>query len=273
MIPTTVQHPEDNSSLGNHADNEEPCNFSLGRNDIVVDEVDKKGEIKKNQDQKIESSVIEIKGDNLYVAAPEVPDTNKASKDEKVETKHKAKESRNVRRKKSSSKLCTVRKFASCCACMCSPILFIGYVLFVLLLFASTMVTTQMLIFVLIDVVRTLVDTLRILIFIFSVVAYVTRICMKFNDKYRQLKNTTIRIILEKRNLGKMILKGEKIYSEYPVLLWEDGEIGMYKKVLDAVVAEMLPYRKSLLKVLLRIVATFLLATLFFWIIIDFQVS
>ena len=47
----------------------------------------------------------------------------------------------------------------------------------------------------------------------------------------------------------------------------------MHKKVLDAVVAEMLPYRKCLMKMLLRIVATFLLATLFFWIIVDFQVS
>ena len=273
MIPTTVQHLVENSSLGNREDNEEPCRFSLGRNDIVVDEVDKKGEIKKNQDQKIESSAIEIKDNILNVTAPEVPDTSKASKNENVESTHKAKESRNVRRKKSSSKLCTVRKFASCCARMCSPILFIGYVLFVLLLFASTMVKTQMFLFVLIDVVRTLVDTLRILIFIVSVVAYVTRICMKFNDKYRQLKNATIRIILEKQNLGKMILKEGKIYSEYPVLLWEDGEIGMHKKVLDAVVAEMLPYRKSLLKMLLRIVATLLLATLFFWIIVDFQVS
>ena len=80
MMPTTVEYLEENSSLGNRADNEEPCRFSLGRNDIVVGEVDKKGEIKKNQDQKIESRVIEIKGDNLNVTAPEVSDTSKASK-------------------------------------------------------------------------------------------------------------------------------------------------------------------------------------------------
>ena len=52
MMPTTVEHLEENSSLGNREDNEEPCRFSLGRNDIVVDEVDKKGKIKKTRTRK-----------------------------------------------------------------------------------------------------------------------------------------------------------------------------------------------------------------------------
>ena len=162
-----------------------------------------------------------------------------------------------------------------CCLCMCCPFALIGYVLTVVLVLTFLVLTTQMLFLMLVDVIRTLVSSLRILIFVVSIFVYVSRTGAKFNDKYRQLKNNTFRVLLKNWGLTDITLnpdlqRGD--YVKYPLVISRGRELAMHRDVFDSVVAEIMPYSKCLMKMLLQIVINLLLVAFFFWIIIEFQV-
>ena len=167
------------------------------------------------------------------------------------------------------------KKCGNCLACMVCPFLLIGYLLTAFLAFGFCYQTVEMIIYLAIDVIRTLQSSLRIIIFATAIIVYLRQVFNEVNDRYRILKNATFTVLLELMGVTYL----EKVHAvqtekciQYPLQIQEHGEIVMHRVVFDRIVEEMLPYRKCVLRMLLRVFRLICMVGILWWIIIDFQV-
>ncbi len=157
------------------------------------------------------------------------------------------------------------------CFLMCASYLLSLY----LCLFFFTIIS-EFVVLILIDVVRTLQHSLRIIIFVVSIFHFLRQMMGEFTDNYRQLKIITFKVLLDMTGAEyidtvKQVQVGP--VERGPLIFLEGGQIGLKKHVFDHVVSELLPYRKCLRRMLLKIFLFVCSVSLLWWIVIDFQVS
>ena len=115
------------------------------------------------------------------------------------------------------------------------PFLFICHLLWTFLTLTFILLTCEMFLFISIDIIRTLSQSLRILLFVVAFFVYLRQTFSKFNDKYRQLKNDTFTVLLERLNVSYMAkvddILDQHLAPDVGICLWTyvDGHFNSYR--------------------------------------------
>ncbi|ELT99163.1 hypothetical protein CAPTEDRAFT_215885 [Capitella teleta] len=159
-----------------------------------------------------------------------------------------------------------------------APLVFVGIVLQFTLILDCILLTGNAVFFMFVDVLRNSESTLPRVIFTVSVVLYIRRAFLDFEDKYVQLKIKTFAIA---QNLKRQHdLKSEKLILKRDInreILelddeWNVGSIAMPRSLLYDVIRGVLPYKQQVAITLLRLFSCLSLVLFLFLIAVEFQI-
>ena len=148
-------------------------------------------------------------------------------------------------------------------------IFLIGVACFVAMCFQSVAIHFFAITFLIVDVLRSLNDTLMQIIFLASAIVNIRDTFLRLEDKYRNIKLIMFNVITNMQNSGK---EEEQFIAKSLLFSFEKGTKVVTKRLFDKVCDVYMPYSMSVFKALFNLALKLTFLGLVYAVIVDYQV-
>ena len=145
----------------------------------------------------------------------------------------------------------------------------IGFACFLAMFFQTVALHFYAITFLMVDVLRSLNDTLMQIIFLASALVNIRDTLLRLEDKYRKIKLIMFSVITSMQNSVK---EEEQFIAKSLLFSFEKGSKAIPKKLFDKVCDVYMPYSMSIFKALLLLVLKLTFLALVYVVIVDYQV-
>ena len=145
----------------------------------------------------------------------------------------------------------------------------IGVACFLAMFFQTVALHFYAITFLMVDVLRSLNDTLMQIIFLASALVNIGETLVRLEDKYRKIKLTMFNVIISMQNSLK---EEEQFIGKSLLFSFEKGSKAVPKRLFDKVCNVYMPYSMSIFNALLHLVLKLTFLALVYVVIVDYQV-
>ena len=148
-------------------------------------------------------------------------------------------------------------------------IFLIGVACFVTMFFQSVALHFFAVTFLIVDVLRSLNDTLMQIIFLVSAILNIRDTLLRLEDKYRNIKLTMFNVLT---NMQNSVKEEEQFLAKSFLFCFETGNNAVHKRLFDNVCDVYMPYSMSVFKALFSLALKLTFLGLVYTVIVDYQV-